>query len=134
MVETLDLLGTVSTLGGLDQRGTRLRSGHRIAARGGQPQQVVLLSYYVCELLPPHGVGIRAAPLNWSLAECERDLAEALHLAREMEWAAGEAFTDIYFGGILASFGRLGAGLAYAQQGLRLATEIDHQQWIACRA
>ena len=59
-------------------------------------------------------------------------MLEALQLARELEWAAGEAFADIYFGGMLVSYGRLGAGLAYAQQGLRLATEINHQQWMVC--
>jgi len=53
---------------------------------------------------------------------------EALQLARELEWTAGEAFAEIFFGGILVSFGRLGTGLVHAQQGLRLATEIDHQQ------
>jgi DNA-binding CsgD family transcriptional regulator/tetratricopeptide (TPR) repeat protein len=52
-------------------------------------------------------------------------------LLAELEWAAGEAFAEIYFGEMLVSYGRLGAGLTYAQQGQRLATEIDHQQWIA---
>ncbi len=35
------------------------------------------------------------------------------------------------FGGVLACFGQLGRGLAHAQRGLRLAMEINHQQWIA---
>src|SRR5260221_5894917 len=70
-----------------------------------------------------------SCPLNWSFAQCERDVVEALQLAREMQWAAGEAFAEIMFGGICASFGQFGAGLAHAQQGLRLATEINHQQW-----
>ena len=39
--------------------------------------------------------GDTTCTVNWSLAECERDLAEALQLAREIEWAAGEAFTEI---------------------------------------
>ena len=43
----------------------------------------------------------------------------------------GSLYRNLIFGVTLASFGRLGSGLAYAQQGLRLATEIDHQQWIA---
>ena len=76
--------------------------------------------------------GYTNCTVNESFAACERDLREALQLARELEWAAGEAFVDIYLGGIYASFGRLGAGLTYVQQGLRLATEINHQQWMAC--
>ena len=75
--------------------------------------------------------GDTTCTVNWSLAECERDLAEALQLAREIEWAAGEAFAEIYLWRDLASFGQLGSALAHAQQGLRLATEIDHQQWVA---
>lgn len=68
---------------------------------------------------------------NWSRAACERDLTEAVQLAREIEWAAGEAFTELIFGVTLAYFGRLGGALGHAQRGLRLATEIDHQQWVA---
>src|SRR6266487_386748 len=70
--------------------------------------------------------------INGSLTECERDLVEALQLARELEWAAGEVFAEIFYGGTLASFGQLGSGLAHGQRGLRLATEINHQQWVAC--
>jgi DNA-binding CsgD family transcriptional regulator len=68
--------------------------------------------------------------LNWSFAECERDVVEALQLAREIEWAPGEAFAEIMYGGTCASFGQLGAGLAHANRGLHLAMQIDHQQWI----
>ncbi len=39
--------------------------------------------------------------INGSLTECERDLVEALQLARELEWAAGEAFAEIFYGGNL---------------------------------
>ena len=52
-------------------------------------------------------------------------------MACEIEWTAGEAFTNLIFGGTLAYFGQLGRALAQAQRGLRLATEIDHQQWVA---
>jgi hypothetical protein len=68
--------------------------------------------------------------LNGNLEECERDLVEALQLARELDWAAAEAFAELFYGGTLVSFGQLGAGLEYAQQALHLSTEINHQQWI----
>ncbi len=90
----------------------------------------MLLPDHARDLCQPMG-GDTNCTVNWSCAECERDLAEALHLARELEWAAGEAFVEFFYGGILASFGQLGAGLAHGQLGLRLATEINHQQWIA---
>ena len=68
--------------------------------------------------------------MSWSLADCERDEAEALRLAREIEWADGEAFVELVSGITIASFGQLSAGLAQEQQGLRIATRIEHQQWI----
>src|SRR2546425_677396 len=75
--------------------------------------------------------GDTSCTVNWSLAACERDLVEALQLAREIEWVAGEAFAEIIFGRICVPLGQVGSGLAHAQQGLRLATEINHQQWMA---
>jgi tetratricopeptide (TPR) repeat protein len=53
-----------------------------------------------------------------------------LQLAREIEWADGEAFVGLMSGRMLASFGQLSAGLAKVQQALRIATRIEHQQWI----
>jgi DNA-binding CsgD family transcriptional regulator/tetratricopeptide (TPR) repeat protein len=58
-------------------------------------------------------------------------IAEALQLARELEWAAGIASAEVFFGSTLASFGQLGTGLEHVQQGLHLAVEMNHQQWIA---
>ena len=61
---------------------------------------------------------------------CERDLAEAVGLAREIDWPAGEAYAELTAGLVLASFGQFGPGLAHARRGLQIAMEIDHQQWI----
>ncbi len=64
-------------------------------------------------------------------AECERDAAEALHLARQMDWPAGEAYSGLGSSLVAAYFGNFGLGLASAKQMLRIATEIEHQQWMA---
>jgi DNA-binding CsgD family transcriptional regulator/predicted negative regulator of RcsB-dependent stress response len=61
---------------------------------------------------------------------CERDLAEAALLARQIDWPAGEAFAELNRGLILASLGQFGRGLAHARTALQLALEIEHQQWI----
>jgi len=63
--------------------------------------------------------------------ECERDAAEALHLARQMDWPAGEAYSELASSLAAAYFGNFGLGLALAKQMLRIATEIEHQQWMA---
>lgn len=70
-----------------------------------------------------------SAQLN--LADCIRDLTEALRLARQLQWAAGEAYTEIFFARTLTEFGRFSEALTHAEQGLRIATEIEHQQWMA---
>ncbi len=61
--------------------------------------------------------------------ECERDALEAVHLARQMDWSAGEAYAEFTAGVLLASFGQFGQGLAHAHKGLQIAMEIEHQQW-----
>ena len=131
MAETFDLLGTVYNLGG-DSLNAVLMYGRAIELLRAVGNRSVLCSCLTMRATcASPWSGYTCCTVNWSFAACERDVAEALHLAREMEWAAVEAFAEIYFGGILASFGQLSAGLAHGQQGLRLATEINHQQWIA---
>jgi tetratricopeptide (TPR) repeat protein len=132
MAETFDLLGTVYSLGG-DPLNAVLMYGRAIEFLRAVDNRSVL-----CSCLAMRATfacpwsGYMSCTLNWSFAQCERDVAEALQLAREMQWAAGEAFAEIMFGGVCASFGQFGAALAHGQQGLRLATEINHQQWWVC--
>ncbi len=133
MSETLDLLGTVSIHEGDPVTAVHVY-GRAINLLRAVGNRSVLCSCLVmrASCVGPWGGGDTCCTVNGSLAECERDLVEALQLARELEWAAGEAFAEIFYGGTLASFGQLGSGLAHAQRGLRLATEINHQQWVAC--
>lgn len=131
MAETLDLLGSVYKLGG-DSINAAIVYGRAIdllRAAGNRSKLCSCLVMRAAIACP--WSGYTTCTVNESLAACERDLAEALQLARELEWAAGEAFAEILFGGVLVSYGRLSAGLAHAQRGLRLATEIGHQMWIA---
>jgi DNA-binding CsgD family transcriptional regulator len=62
--------------------------------------------------------------------ECERDVMEAVELARQIDWPAGEAYAELSAGLLLASFGQFGRGLAHAHKALQMAMEIGHQQWI----
>jgi DNA-binding CsgD family transcriptional regulator len=132
MAETFDLLGTVYSLGG-DPLNAVLMYGRAIEFLRAVDSRSVL-----CSCLAMRATfacpwsGYMSCTLNWSFAQCERDVAEALQLAREMQWAAGETFAEIMLGGVCASFGQFGAALAHGQQGLRLATEINHQQWWVC--
>jgi len=131
MAETLDLLGTVYNLGG-DSITAVLMQERAIELLRAVGNRSVLCSCLTMRATcaSPWG-GDTSCTVNWSLAAGERDLVEALQLAREIEWVAGEAFAEIIFGRIYVPLGQVGSGLAHAQQGLRLATEINHEQWVA---
>ncbi len=63
--------------------------------------------------------------------ECMQDAEEALRLARQTNSQAGQAFVEIATAGVLFSFGEFGPALAHTQEALRIATTIEHQEWIA---
>ena len=65
------------------------------------------------------------------LEHCSRDITEALSLARQVDSLVSQAYVEWIAGGVFASFGELGRGLAHAQESLRIATEIKHAQWMA---
>ncbi len=130
MAETLDLLGMAYYLSG-DFVNSALHHGRAIEllrVLGDRKTLITSLVMRAGDASP--AASEESFTVNWSLADCERDCAEALRLARQIEWADGEAFVELGFGATLASFGQLDAGLAHAQQALRIATRIDHQQWI----
>src|SRR5579884_1987581 len=63
--------------------------------------------------------------------ECMQDAEEARLLTRQMNSQAGQAFAEIALTGVLFSFGEFGPALAHAREALRIATAIEHQEWIA---
>jgi DNA-binding CsgD family transcriptional regulator/tetratricopeptide (TPR) repeat protein len=62
---------------------------------------------------------------------CSRDIMEALNLARQVESLTAQAYVGWNGGGSLASFGELGRGFTLVQEALRIATEIQHAQWLS---
>jgi len=65
------------------------------------------------------------------LEPCSRDISEALGLARLGDSLVSQAYVEWNAGGIFASFGELGRGFAHVQESLRIASEIQHSQWLA---
>jgi class 3 adenylate cyclase/tetratricopeptide (TPR) repeat protein len=130
MAETLDLLGMAHGNSG-DFVNGMLYYGRAIELLRGLGDRKTFISSLVVRtaFASPHA-SEESFNMSWSLADCERDEAEALRLAREIEWADGEAFVELVSGITIASFGQLSAGLAREQEALRIATKIDHQQWI----
>jgi len=63
--------------------------------------------------------------------ECVQDVEEALSLALQTNSQSGQAFVEMATSLALSSFGEFGPALAHAQEALRMATTIEHQEWIA---
>ncbi|MDP9236510.1 MAG: AAA family ATPase, partial [Chloroflexota bacterium] len=128
--ETLDLMGIANAL------------------FGDLPACVEAFSRAI-ELLRPLGPSIaltssltsRAAMSGPNLAEpvragpgtredARRDAAEAAEMAEKIGSPAAMSYAALAGGAAAAAFGDLGFGLGQAAEGLRLATEIGHDQWI----
>ena len=62
--------------------------------------------------------------------DCAQDIAQAYHLTRQIGWLAGEAWVGIGASHGMIAYGEFGLGLAYGLDTLRIASEIEHQQWI----
>ncbi len=61
----------------------------------------------------------------------EKSANEALQLSKEIGWLAGEAFAYWFLSLNNVLLGRYKQGLAMANRGLQIATEIGHRQWMA---
>ena len=61
---------------------------------------------------------------------CVHDAEEALRLARQIDSRLGQAFAEVALAHTLLSFGEFGAALSHAQDALRIASEIEHRQWM----
>ena len=129
MAETLDLLSVTSGM-----------SGDVIAAQQYAERAIALFR----ELSDKPGLVYSRMPLNanvafsetlfWaprSFADCERDATEALDLARQIYWFAGQVYVEWTAGMAAAHFGEFGRALARGREALRIASEIDHRQWTA---
>lgn len=71
------------------------------------------------------------AGVGWSFEMCVRDAEEAIGLARQIGAATVEAYTELAAGKLCVAFGVFGAAHAHALRALRIAGEIEHQQWMA---
>lgn len=72
--------------------------------------------------------------VNTPFAEAERDTLEAIEIARRIGWHAGRAYAEFATGAVYAGFGHFGQSIHHGQESLRVATEIEHEQWgIAAR-
>jgi DNA-binding NarL/FixJ family response regulator/Tfp pilus assembly protein PilF len=65
-----------------------------------------------------------------ALADVRKEGQEALDIAYRSGSGVAVAYAHWTLAATLGTFGRIGEGLALAKDGLRIATEIQHEQWM----
>ncbi len=131
MAETIDLLGMANGIYGdmvnaVEQYERAIALFRSLSDHQGLISSLTTRAAYAC----PGWV-----ETTYSVCEqpeyCSRDIMEALNLARQVESLIAQAYVGWNGGGSLASFGELGRGFTLVQEALRIATEIQHSQWLA---
>jgi len=131
MAETLDLLGMAHGLHGdvvsaVDYFG---RAIDLFRAQSNTPNLALTLTSWAV------WAGPACVETTWSKGatpdECLREASLALELAQKIESFAAQAYAHVMTAWWLAGFGDFGAALSHAQEALRIACEIEHQQWMA---
>jgi tetratricopeptide (TPR) repeat protein len=130
IAETLDLLGMTSYLGGDLRRGTSYYEQavalfRQLDDRGGLTSSLATLTMrgitYQTDTMVPAVLHVSAVTPDGELA---------LKIARETDQRAAEAYALIFLAFCLGPQGDYARALEYAEQGLRIAEEIDHRQWM----
>lgn len=129
LIETLDLLGMMSQLNSrleqayaFFQRAISL--AHHINDRQAASSCLACLTLCAASYLKNAD-----APAT-SLAEAAAAALEAINLAGELGWRAGEAFAQCMYAMSLGPQGEYRHALIAAQAGLTIAEDIEHRQWI----
>src|SRR5579859_64036 len=128
MAATDDLLGLAFTLIG-DIRSAQARVEQAVALFRLTDDKRGLIS----SLIARSALISNCDTLPWTrqtLPDCRQDAAEALALARQIGWLAGQSEIHWLFGYVLGAFGEFGEALAEANASLTLANEIEHREWM----
>lgn len=128
MTETHDLLGMAHYLGGDLLTGTQHYEQSVVGFRALDQRQGLASSLATMTL--------RGGAYQTSTMVAAIDLATAAHtgqqaltIAQQIDWRAGEAYALIFLSFCLGGQGRYQEALQAAQEGLAIAEAIDHHQW-----
>jgi DNA-binding CsgD family transcriptional regulator len=132
MAQTLEMLGMAHLFTGDTSRAVRDFYGRAIElfrSLGDRQSLFSILAMRALDAAPETLETTHSALLTRE--ECLQDVEEALLLARQTNSLSGQAFVEMASTYVLTSFGEFGAALAHAQEALRIASSIEHQEWIA---
>jgi DNA-binding NarL/FixJ family response regulator len=129
--ETLDLLGMASSTDPIGSAGYYAEAIPLLRKLDDRQRLVTSLSM---RMVANGAYLYDTAPIPTEVVSFDEAKAcgeEALRIAREIEWSAGESFVSWEIGLWLGPRGAYGEALQHAQAGLDIATQIDHRQWMA---
>lgn len=135
LASTLDLIGMTRFMAGDAERALgayahaipllrRLGDRQTLSTALATAALVARGSWPACTL----GLQPLPAALGGDAERCE---AEAIRIARDIGWRAGEAYAASQHGSTLVPYGAVRAGLALMHDALRIAETIQHVQWLA---
>jgi DNA-binding CsgD family transcriptional regulator len=129
LAATLDLMGTTSIMIGdvISATGYYERAAALLRELDDRQGLIWCLSNYL--MSGASYVFDTAACPPIELGACFRAADEALQLARQLGWRAGEASALMYSGLGLGPRGQFMRAIGAARQCLEIATEIEHRQW-----
>jgi tetratricopeptide (TPR) repeat protein len=130
VAETLDYLGVGNLL--VCDIETALRRAEAAAALYREfDMRQGLSSVLACTALCGPSIGsTHLAPVISDVSVGEAHVQEALRIARDIDRRDGESFALVTFAEIRLGVGDFGAALLAAREGLRVAQEIGHVQWM----
>jgi DNA-binding CsgD family transcriptional regulator len=131
IAETLDLLGLATMHSGDTRRGAdyyerAIRLYRELDDRRGLSTSLAMLA--------PLGTFHSLVPIVLAPGSRPRpagEAEEAVQIARDIGWRAGEAFVLAQLTYAVVARGEYSAALSMARTALAIAEEIEHQQWIA---
>ncbi len=65
-----------------------------------------------------------------TMEACRADTGEAIRLAQQIGWPAGQAFAHFTASASAAGFGEFSEAIHHGNESLRIASEIEHEQWL----
>ncbi|HYX50951.1 MAG TPA: tetratricopeptide repeat protein, partial [Ktedonobacteraceae bacterium] len=130
IAETLDLLGMTSYLGGDLAQGTLYYEQAIAFFRELDDRQGLTSSLATLTMRGPTYQTDTMVSATPNLADVIPDGEMALKIAQEIGQRSAEAYAYIFLGLCLGAKGDYARALEFAQKGLEIAEEIEHQQWI----
>ena len=130
LAETLDVLGTTCLAAGLLPSGITYYEQAIALLRALGDRQLLISSLGMATMRCSQFLSDTLIWLPTGNAACIHDAEEAVALARQIDWRAGEAFALSFLGLGLAARGEYAGALTCGQAALDIAEEIEHGLWM----